>query len=93
MAISDLVRNIKNNSSKFINESNFVKGKFAYQEGYGVFSYSHSQIQHVYAYILNQETHHKKITFKEKHLEMLQKFEIECNEKFVFEWIDEVLAL
>lgn len=88
MAISDLVRDIKNNSSKFINESNFVKEKFAWQEGYGVFSYSHSHIQKVYDYILNQEMHHKKKTFKEEYLEMLHKFEIEFKDEYVFEWID-----
>lgn len=60
MAISDLVRDIKNNSSKFINERKFVKGKFQWQEGYGAFSYSHSQIEQVYNYILNQKEHHKR---------------------------------
>lgn len=64
MRISDLVRDIKNNSSKFINERGFVKGKFSWQEGYGVFSYSHSHIERVYNYILNQEEHHRKKTFK-----------------------------
>ena len=55
MAISDLVRDIKNNSSKFINEQNFIKGKFSWQEGYGAFSYAHSQIENVFQYIANQE--------------------------------------
>ena len=59
-AISDLVRDIKNNSSKFINERKYVRGKFSWQEGYGVFSYSHSHISRVYNYILNQEKHHQK---------------------------------
>src|ERR1035437_10095749 len=58
MAITGIVRDIKNNSSNFINERGFVKGKFSWQEGYGVFSYSHSQIGNVYNYILNQENHH-----------------------------------
>lgn len=60
MAISDLARDIKNNSSNFINEKRLVKGKFSWQEGYGAFSYSHSHIQNVYDYILNQEEHHCK---------------------------------
>ena len=88
MPISDLVRDIKNNSSKFINEKKFVKGKFSWQEGYGAFSYSHSHIQNVYNYILNQEEHHKKKTFKDEYLDFLKKFEIEYNEKYLFDWID-----
>jgi putative transposase len=60
IAISDLVRDIKNNSSKFINEKKLVRGKFAWQEGYGAFSYSHSQLDNVYQYILEQEKHHCK---------------------------------
>ncbi|MBK8516517.1 MAG: IS200/IS605 family transposase [Saprospiraceae bacterium] len=89
MAISDLVRDIKNNSSNFINEKKFIKGKFSWQEGYGAFSYAHSQIENVYKYIVNQEEHHKKKTFKEEYLDFLQKFEIEYNEKYLFEWMDE----
>ena len=88
MAISDLVRDIKNNSSKFINDRKFVRGKFSWQEGYGVFSYSHSHISRVYNYILNQEKHHQNITFKQEYLELLKKFEIEFNEKYLFEWVD-----
>ena len=88
MPISDLVRDIKNNSSNFINDHKFVKGKFAWQEGYGAFSYSHSQIQNVYDYILNQEEHHKKKNFRKEYLDFLKKFEIEHNEKYLFEWID-----
>lgn len=88
MAISDLARDIKNNSSKFINEKGLVKGKFSWQEGYGAFSYSHSQIGNVYDYILNQEEHHKKKTFKEEYLDFLKKFEIEFDDKYLFEWYD-----
>lgn len=65
MAISDIVRDIKNNSSNFINDKKLVRGKFSWQEGYGAFSYSQSQIEQVYNYILNQEEHHKKQTFRE----------------------------
>jgi len=88
MAISDLVRDIKNNATNFVNDHRFVKGKFAWQEGYGAFSYSHSHIGRVYDYILNQEKHHQKKTFKQEYIEFLKKFEIECNEKYLFDWYD-----
>ena len=87
MAISDLVRDIKNNSSNIINKNKLVKGKFSWQEGYGAFSYSHSHIKQIYNYILNQEQHHYKKTFKEEYLEFLHKFEVEYDEKYLFEWI------
>jgi REP element-mobilizing transposase RayT len=87
MRISDLVRDIKNNSSKFINEKGWLKGKFSWQEGYGVFSYSHSHIERVYNYILNQEEHHRKKTFKDEYLELLKKFNIEFKEAYVFDFI------
>jgi putative transposase len=88
MAISDLVRDIKNNSSKFINEQGFVKGKFQWQEGYGVFSYAQAQVDRVYKYILNQEEHHSKMTFKEEYLEYLKEFEIEYQPEYLFEFLD-----
>ena len=88
MSISDLVRDLKNNSSKWINENKLITGKFQWQEGYGAFSYSHSQIESVYNYILNQEEHHKIKTFREEYVEFLKKFEIEHNEKYLFEWIE-----
>src|SRR4030066_2119880 len=77
MAISDLVRDIKNNSSNFINEKRLVKGRFSWQEGYGAFSYSHSHIQNVYDYILNQEEHHRKKPSKGKLFNFLKNLEIE----------------
>ncbi|MFN8276601.1 MAG: IS200/IS605 family transposase [Chitinophagales bacterium] len=85
--ISDLVRDIKNNSSKFINDNGFVKGQFAWQEGYGVFSYSHSHIPRVYNYILNQEAHHARMNFKTEYLTMLKKFDIAFNSDYLFEFI------
>lgn len=88
VAISDLVRDIKNNSSKFINEKKYFRGKFHWQEGYGVFSYSHSQIKKVYDYILRQEEHHRKKSFKEEYLELLNKFEIDYKPEFLFEWVE-----
>ena len=87
MSISDLVRDIKNNSSNFINEKKFVEGRFSWQEGYGAFSYSQSHIDNVFKYILNQENHHQKKTFKDEYIEFLQKFGIEYNEKYLFDWL------
>jgi len=87
MAVSNLLRDIKNNSSKFINERNLVRGKFSWQEGYGAFSYSRSHIHHVYNYILRQEEHHSKKSFKEEYLEFLKKFGIEFNPEYLFKWV------
>ena len=87
MAVSDLVRDIKNNSTNFINKNKFVRDKFSWQEGYGAFSYSHSQIDSVFNYILNQEKHHKKKTFKEEYIGFLKLFNIDYNEKYLFDWI------
>lgn len=88
MAISDLVRDIKNNSSNFINDKKFVKGRFSWQEGYGAFSYAHSQVETVFKYILNQEEHHKRKTFREEYLDFLKKFNVEFNEKYLFDWLE-----
>lgn len=85
MPIPDLIRDIKNNSSNFINENKWVKGKFSWQEGYGVFSYSHSQIDNLYRYIANQEAHHQEKTFKDEYIDFLKKFEIDYDEKYLFE--------
>lgn len=88
LKISDFVRDIKANSSRFINERKWLARKFNWQEGYGAFSYSKSQIDKVVNYILNQEEHHKKKSFKEEYLELLNKFEIQYEEKYVFEFYD-----
>ena len=88
MALSDLVRDVKNNSTNFINDNKWIKGRFSWQEGYGAFSYSHSQIAYVYNYILNQEQHHSKQTFKAEYLDFLQKFEVTHDVKYLFEWLD-----
>ncbi|MBS1977767.1 MAG: IS200/IS605 family transposase [Bacteroidetes bacterium] len=86
--ISDLVRDIKNNSSNFINDRKFLRWHFSWQEGYGAFSYSHSQLNNVYQYILNQERHHRTRTFREEYLEILEKFDITYQSNYVFDWID-----
>ena len=88
MAISDLVRDIKNNSSNFINDNKYIVGKFSWQEGYGAFSYSHSHINAVFNYIKNQELHHNKSTFREEYIKLLKKFEVAYDEKFLFKWIE-----
>jgi REP-associated tyrosine transposase len=88
MALSDLVRDVKNNSTNFINDNHWVKGRFSWQEGYGAFSYSHSQVPSVYNYILNQESYHSGQTFKDEYLDFLKKFEIEHDLEYVFEWMD-----
>lgn len=87
IAVSDLVRDIKNNSSNFINNRKFVKGKFSWQEGFGVFSYSHSQVGLICDYIMNQQEHHKRKSFRDEYLEMLKKSEIDFDEKYLFEWL------
>lgn len=89
IALSDLVRDIKANSSRFVNEKRFVRGKFSWQEGFGAFSYSISQLDDVIQYIQNQEEHHKETSFKDEYLKYLKRFEIEFDENYVFEWIDE----
>lgn len=89
LSIADFMEEIKAISSKFINEKGWVQGKFEWQRGYGVFSYSRSQMEDVVKYIQNQQEHHKKKTFREEYLEFLKKFEVEYDEKFLFEWMYE----
>ncbi|MEO8087931.1 MAG: IS200/IS605 family transposase [Bacteroidota bacterium] len=88
ISISDLVRDIKAGSSQFINDNNWVKKKFKWQEGFGAFSYSGNSIDSVIKYILNQERHHEKKKFREEYLEILKEFEVEYDEKYLFKWID-----
>jgi len=85
--ISDLVREVKKSSNDFINENKFSKHKFYWQEGFGAFSYSHSQIDAVVKYVLNQKEHHKKQTFKDEYIQFLQNFNIKYDEKYLFDWI------
>jgi len=81
--IPELLQDIKGSSSKWINKRGFVRGKFSWQEGYSAFSYSHSQIDNVVKYIMNQEQHHKKKTFREEYIEFLKQFHIPYNEKYI----------
>ncbi len=86
--LSDLVREVKKSSNNFITEKKFTNFKFDWQEGYGAFSYSHSALDNVIAYINNQKEHHRKKTFKEEYLEFLDKFKIEFKDEYLFKWID-----
>lgn len=86
--LSDLVREIKKASNAFVNEKKFSKFKFEWQEGYGAFSYSHSTLNNVIAYIQNQKEHHKKKSFREEHIDFLKKFEVEYKEDYLFNWIE-----
>ena len=88
-ALSDLVRDVKAGSSKFINEKCWVIGRFSWQEGFGAFSYSRSQLGTVIHYIQNQQTHHAKQTFRDEYVELLQKFEVEYDGRYIFKFCDE----
>jgi putative transposase len=81
--IPDLLQDIKGGSSKWINQKGFCWGKFEWQAGYGAFSYSHSQIHHVVKYIMNQEKHHKKKSFQEEYIQLLERFNITYNKLFI----------
>lgn len=87
--LSDLVREIKKASNLYIKEKGFSKFAFKWQEGFGAFSYSHSQLSDVIKYIENQKEHHRKKKFKEEYLAFLKAFEIEFKNKYLFEWIED----
>lgn len=87
MRISDLARDIKNNTTLFINEQQFSPYKFSWQEGYGAFSYANSEVKRVFRYIENQEAHHRKESFKIEYVGLLKKFEIEHEEQYLFDWL------
>ncbi len=86
-SISALIQNVKTESSKWIKAKKFCEGSFAWQEGYGAFSYAKSQVPDVIRYIQNQEKHHNKQTFLEEYCEFLTKFEIEWQEQIHFQRI------
>ena len=87
-SLSDLMQDVKGDSSKWINERGFVKGKFSWQEGYGAFSYSRSHVGKVIDYIRNQEEHHRKKTFIEEYTELLDKFGVEYDERYIFKPVE-----
>lgn len=83
-SISSLIQNVKSESTKWIKENNFCTAPFAWQEGFGAFSYSKSHVPDVIRYIQNQEAHHKKETFLDEYRHMLKAFEVEYDEKYIF---------
>ena len=88
IALSDLVRDVKSDSSVFINGKKWIRGKFNWQEGFGAFSYGRSQLDSVVKYIENQETHHARRTFKEEYLSLLKRFKVDYEDRYLFEWIE-----
>ena len=88
-SISELMQDIKGSSSRWINEKHLVHGKFSWQEGYGAFSYSNSDVPAIIQYILNQTDHHKRKTFTEEYHEMLKAFDVDFNERFIFKPVND----
>ena len=88
-ALSDLVREVKRDSSEWINKEKLVMGRFSWQEGFSAFSYGKSQIPDVANYIATQEKHHKKRTFREEYLEFLKKFDVEYDVRYIFKEIND----
>jgi REP element-mobilizing transposase RayT len=88
MALADLVQEIKSDSTKYVNKNKWVHGRFSWQEGYGAFSYGHSQLDTIISYIQNQEKHHSRRSFKNEYLGLLRKFDIAFEDKYVFDFIE-----
>jgi REP element-mobilizing transposase RayT len=88
MALADLVRDIKADSTTYINKNRWVRGKFTWQEGYGAFSYGHSQLDTIISYIQNQEKHHSRRSFKNEYMGLLRKFDIAFEDKYVFDFVE-----
>ena len=89
VAESVLAQKVKNNSSRWINQSKLTRITFSWQSGYGAFTYSRSQIEQVCNYIANQQIHHRKMSFQEEYLEFLKKIEIDFDENYVFDFFNE----
>ena len=81
--VSKIVGDLKANSSKWVNEKKYIQDRFQWQEGFGAFSVGYSQLDKVIAYINNQEKHHEKKTFKEEYLELLKKFDVEYDVRYI----------
>ncbi len=86
--LADLVREVKKSSNAFIKEKRFIKLPFAWQSGYGAFSYSHSSLDNVIAYINNQKEHHKAKLFRDEYKALLIRFNVEHKDEYLFDWID-----
>ena len=87
-SLSDLMQDIKGDSSKWINTKGFIRGQFSWQEGFGAFSYNKSSVNKVIEYIKNQKNHHKKRTFIEEYLDFLTKSGIEFDERYIYKPVD-----
>lgn len=85
---SDTIKEIKRATTNFINDKKWFSAKFQWQEGYGCFSYSKSQIDNVVKYIMNQREHHQKNSFREEYLNFLKKFDVEYDEKYLFDFFE-----
>ena len=85
--VSDLIRVVKTNSSKWVNDRGVLEHEFAWQRGFGAFSYGQSQVKDLINYIENQERHHSRRSFEEEYLGFLDAFEIDFKERFLFDWI------
>jgi len=88
-ALSDLMRDIKAGSSKFINEQHWVAGKFSWQEGFGAFSHSRSQLGTVIRYLENQQRHHARRSFRDEYVELLEKYGVEYDQRYIFKFGEE----
>jgi putative transposase len=89
VSISGTVHDLKRGSSLYINDHGLLSDRFTWQEGFGGFTYSRSQLDDVYKYIQNQQKHHERVTFKEEYIQFLNKFEIEFEERFLFDFLEE----
>jgi len=85
VSVSELMKTVKAKSSKYINDNLLTPKRFEWQEGYGVFSYSQSQVDKVYQYVLNQAVHHQKQTFRDEYLGLLKRFKIDYDEQYIFQ--------
>jgi len=88
IAISDLIRDVKASSSGFVNDERFTRGRFSWQEGFGAFSYSRSQLDSVVKYVLNQEKHHARRSFRDEYIGLLDRFEVDYEDRYLFKWIE-----
>jgi len=84
--LSDLVREVKKSSNEYVNDNNYSKFKFGWQEGFGAFSYSDSQLDDVISYIVSQKEHHRIKTFKEEYISFLNRFKVDYNDQYLFDW-------
>jgi putative transposase len=87
LCVSDLVREIKKSSNDMINRKRLSRFNFQWQEGFGAFTYGHLQLDHICNYIRNQKNHHQKTSFKEEYISLLNEFNLNFEEKYLFDWL------